>query len=63
MQGFIKYLTYMKINITENGQPTGALYEKPDGTFTTWSQSDIIAVNLTVILVGGALLGFLSSCA
>ena len=53
----------MKIEIIENGQPTGALYEKPDGTYTTWSQADVIAVNLVIVVVGAILLGVLSSIA
>ena len=53
----------MKTIIFENGQVAGALYEKPDGTFTTKGPGDVMALNLSIITVGSIFLGVLSHLA
>jgi hypothetical protein len=53
----------MKTDILENGRITGALYEKPDGTYTTKGPGDVMALNLSIIMVGSILLGLLSHLA
>jgi hypothetical protein len=53
----------METKIIENGQIIGALYEKADGSLTTWSHADVMAVNITVLLVGATVLGVLATFA
>ena len=48
------------ITVYSNGQVSTTLYKKQDGTYTAWSANDIIAVKLSIILVGAVVLGILA---
>jgi hypothetical protein len=48
------------ITIYGNGQVASNLYQKQDGTLTTWSANDIIAVKLVIIILGAVILSLLA---
>jgi hypothetical protein len=48
------------IKVYTNGQFTQSIYQKQNGTHTSWSQNDIIALKLVIIIVGGAVLSLLA---
>jgi hypothetical protein len=48
------------VKVIEFGQVTGSLYEKADGTFTTWSKNDVMAVNVAFVLAGAVLLSLIA---
>ena len=48
------------IKVYTNGKFSGSIYQKQDGTHSTWSENDIIAVTLVIVLVSATVLSLLA---